>query len=73
MWARTNIKGNRRIPEGTLKCDNLDEKQNQGNLACLTDNFNKLKYKYLLKRKVTLKSWNLEGKFGAYIARNSSY
>lgn len=60
-----NIKENRHIPEGTLKCDNLDEKQNQGNLASLTDNFNKLKYKYLLKRKVTLKSWNLEGKFGA--------
>ena len=54
MWARTNIKEYGHIPEGTLKCDNLDEKQNQGNLACLTDNFSKLKYKYLLKRKCNI-------------------
>lgn len=32
----------------------LDEKQNQVYLACLEDNFNKLKYKYLLKHKCNI-------------------
>lgn len=41
----------------------MDEKQNQGNLACLTDNFSKLKYKYLLKRKCNIEILEPEGKF----------